>query len=151
MTVLRATDARGPATVTGDALETESFDVTLETRADAFGVLHHSGQRLAIPRRLALPGQYLCFADADGDEQLIPLASNLIHVGRSSSADLRLEDVRVSRRHAIIARYAGQVRVLDDASSSGTYVNGRPVIALNLLDGDVVRLGPVAFTYLVVR
>jgi pSer/pThr/pTyr-binding forkhead associated (FHA) protein len=139
------------STVPIQELETASLDLALPPLRDVFGVLHHSSQNLAVTRRLALPGQYLSFADAAGDEHLIPIAASLLHIGRSATAEIRIEDIRISRRHAIIARYAGQARVLDDASSAGTFVNGQRVIATNLSDGDVIRLGPAAFTYSEVR
>ena len=66
-------------------------------------------------------------------------------------ADVRIEDSQVSRRHAIIARRGGAVRVLDDRSSNGTYVNGRAVNGAYLNDGDVVRFGRAAFRYVLVE
>ena len=74
-----------------------------------------------------------------------------MHIGRSIGADLRFEDAHVSRSHAIIVRYGRHVRVLDDRSSAGTYVNGVRILAIDLSDGDVVRLGPIALRYVVVR
>jgi pSer/pThr/pTyr-binding forkhead associated (FHA) protein len=50
-----------------------------------------------------------------------------------------------------MVRYGEHVRVLDDRSSGGTFVNGRRVIATDLLEGDVVRLGPISFTYIRIR
>lgn len=134
-----------------DRAETACLELDLPPLEDAYSMLHHSCRREAVQRQIALPGQYLGFADGQGDEWLIPLEKKVIHLGRSHNAEIRLEDIRVSRRHAIIARYGGQVRVLDDASTKGTFVNGRSVIAVNLSDGDVIRLGPVAFRYVVVR
>ena len=66
------------------------------------------------------------------------------------SSDLRIEDPRVSRSHAIIVRYGRHARVLDDRSSNGTFVNGRRIVATTLAEGDVVRLGPIAFRYVTV-
>jgi len=39
------------------------------------------------------------------------------------------------------------VRLLDDRSSNGTYVNGRRIIESELRDGDVVLIGPVTLRY----
>ncbi len=82
---------------------------------------------------------------------LISIEDRVTHIGRAATADLRFEDPRVSRRHAILVRYGRHVRVLDDRSSEGTFVNGSRVVATDLTEGDVVRLGPVAFTYTIVR
>jgi predicted component of type VI protein secretion system len=42
----------------------------------------------------------------------------------------------------------GRVRLLDDRSSNGTFVNGRQVAEVELHDGDVIRVGPVELRYL---
>ena len=39
------------------------------------------------------------------------------------------------------------MRVLDDRSSNGTFVNGRAVTVAYLTDGDVLRFGRVVFRY----
>lgn len=155
LTSLEALTRRADAaarTLTGnEALATAELDLALPAPADTFGVLHHGVRARSVSRRTALPGSYLGFEDADGAEHLIPIDGDVLHLGRSSSAEIRIEDIRVSRRHAIVSRYADQMRVLDDASSSGTYVNGRSIVATTLTDGDVIRLGRVAFTYSVVH
>jgi pSer/pThr/pTyr-binding forkhead associated (FHA) protein len=43
------------------------------------------------------------------------------------------------------------VRILDDRSANGTFVNGRRVVEADLHDGDVVVLGRVVLTYREVR
>jgi pSer/pThr/pTyr-binding forkhead associated (FHA) protein len=56
----------------------------------------------------------------------------------------------VSVSHAILVRHGSYMRVLDNRSSNGTYVNGRRIVATNLQSGDVVRLGPVVMRYIAV-
>jgi hypothetical protein len=123
----------------------------LVLRRDALSVLDLRHRRRAVERSVALPGHYLAVEDGDREQALIPIDGKVIHVGRASTADLRFEDAHVSRRHAIVVRYGRHVRVLDDRSSAGTFVNGERVIATDLRDGDVVRLGPITFTYVLVR
>jgi hypothetical protein len=120
-------------------------------RSDCFATLDHKVRARAIAAADALPGHYVVMTDADRVEHLIPLADAVTHVGRASTADLRFDDVHVSRRHAIMVRYGDHVRVLDDRSTAGTFVNGRRVVATDLLDGDMVRLGPITFSYIRVR
>jgi predicted component of type VI protein secretion system len=62
-------------------------------------------------------------------------------------ADVRFEDPHVSRRHAIVAVRGESVRILDDRSTGGTFVNGRAVTVAELADGDVVRVGRAVFRY----
>jgi hypothetical protein len=131
--------------------ETAPLEVTPVALRDTLDVLDHRSRRRAVPVDRALPGHYLAFGDGNGVAHLLPIDAKVIHLGRAGTADVRFEDPRVSRRHAILVRYGRHVRVLDDRSSTGTFVNGARVIATDLAEGDVVRLGPVGFTYTVVR
>jgi Zn-dependent protease with chaperone function len=72
-------------------------------------------------------------------EQAIEIESLL--VGRSPSADLRLHDRSVSRRHFELRSEAGGYVLRDLGSSNGTFVNGRRVQSARLNDGDVIRAG----------
>jgi hypothetical protein len=116
---------------------------------DGFQLLDHRTRNRSMPAPGAPPGRYLSVEDGD-DLRLIPLERPIVHVGRGLIADVRLEDSQVSRRHAIVALRGDSVRVLDDRSSNGTFVNGRLVTVADLTDGDVVRFGRVAFRYVVI-
>lgn len=134
-----------------DQRETAPLDPATFTLPDAVSALDHRSRRRALPRAQAMPGHYLGLEDGKGRVLVIPIDDKITHIGRAGTSDLRFEDPRVSRRHAILVRYGSHVRVLDDRSSEGTFVNGMRIVATDLLDGDVVRLGPVAFTYTIVR
>ncbi len=64
-----------------------------------------------------------------------------IVIGRASTAQIRLNDEGVSRRHARIVRDGDAVVVEDMQSANGTLVNGEPVARRALVDGDKVMLG----------
>src|ERR1700722_15557064 len=116
---------------------------------DAYTLLDHRTRESAVLQDVAPPGRYLA-VEHDGRRRLISLSRPITHIGRGLIADIRLEDPHVSRRHAIIAiRGDGPdaVRVLDDRSSGGTFVNGDAVTVANLRDGDIVRVGRLAFRY----
>ena len=121
-----------------------------EPTLDALPFLDHRMRRHVIDARVAVPGHYLALGDG-AQEWLLPIDERISHVGRSVSADVRFEELHVSRRHAIIARYGNHVRVLDDRSSEGTFVNGRRIVAIDLQDSDVIRLGRLTLRYLRVR
>jgi hypothetical protein len=108
--------------------------------ADAFQLLDQRTRGRCVPRRLARPGRYLEVEHRE-EAPLIPLDEPVIHIGRGLSADLRLEDPHVSRRHAIVAQRGDGARVFDDRSRNGTFVNGRAVTVHYLTDGDVLRVG----------
>jgi FHA domain len=128
--------------------ETAPLEVSAsEPVLDSFVLLDHRTRSRAISRRLAPFGHYLSFAD-DGTEWLVPLDSKVTHIGRGLTADVRIEEQRVSRSHAILVRHGHGTRLLDNRSANGTFVNGRPIIAVNITDGDVIRIGAVVMTYL---
>ena len=102
--------------------------------------------RAAAERPLA-PGRYL---EVQGAERslTIPLGDEVLHIGRGLSADVRLDENSVSRRHAILLPRPAAPRILDDRSSNGTLVNGRRVTQADLSDGDVILIGRVPLRYL---
>ncbi len=66
----------------------------------------------------------------------------IINVGKLSTSNLRLDDINVSRKHAVIERREnGEWRVTDLGSTNGVNVNGQRVTQLALTDGDRVLIG----------
>jgi hypothetical protein len=90
--------------------------------------------------RIDGPGQFLAYEDA-GDIKVVALEREWTRVGRSLAADIRFDDPTVSRRHALIVRQADGVRVLDDRSLNGVFVNGDRVEWRVLADGDEIVVG----------
>jgi hypothetical protein len=71
-----------------------------------------------------------------------PLRPNReIVVGRGSEFDMVLDEDMVSRRHAKIATYHGQIVLQDLKSTNGTFVNGERVNVARLKVGDKVLVG----------
>jgi pSer/pThr/pTyr-binding forkhead associated (FHA) protein len=89
---------------------------------------------------LAEPGKYLAYEDS-GRRIVVPVSREWTRIGRSLAADVRFDDSTVSRRHALIVSQADGVRVLDDRSLNGVYVNGRRVEWSPLADGDEIVVG----------
>ena len=89
---------------------------------------------------LTEPGRYLAYEES-GRQVVTPLAQEWTRIGRSLAADVRFDDATVSRRHALIVAQADGVRVLDDRSLNGVYVNGRRVEWSPLSDGDAIVVG----------
>ena len=69
----------------------------------------------------------------------------------SLAADLRFDDPTVSRRHALIVRQPDGVRLLDDRSLNGVFVNGARVEGKVLRDGDEIIVGRYRLGFLSVR
>jgi hypothetical protein len=87
------------------------------------------------------PGEYIAFLDGDEQATAFALHREWTRIGRSLAADIRFDDPTVSRRHALIVRQPDGLRVLDDRSLNGVFVNGERVEWSPLSDGDEIVVG----------
>jgi len=72
----------------------------------------------------------------------VALSEGWNRIGRSATADVRLDDPTVSRRHALVVLTGdGDLRALDDRSLNGLFVNGERVDWSPLQDGDELEIG----------
>jgi pSer/pThr/pTyr-binding forkhead associated (FHA) protein len=62
-------------------------------------------------------------------------------IGRDPESDIFLNDMTVSRMHAVIEQIGTTVKVTDAGSLNGTYVNGVLVDSAELEHGDAVQIG----------
>ena len=69
------------------------------------------------------------------------LNQQVTSAGRAPESNVFLDDVTVSRHHAEFRRERGELRAVDVGSLNGTYVNGQPVDATVLTDGDEITMG----------
>jgi predicted RNA-binding Zn-ribbon protein involved in translation (DUF1610 family) len=90
---------------------------------------------------LPKPGSYLACRD-DGEIRVFPIESGWTRIGRSANADVRLDDPSVSRRHAlVVSEQPDALRVLDDRSLNGVFLNSEMVEWGRLEDGDELAIG----------
>jgi hypothetical protein len=105
-------------------------------------------RRIADAKALIVePGQYLSFEDGERIS-VVAIVRQWTRVGRSLAADVRFDDPTVSRRHALIVRQPDGVRVLDDRSLNGVFVNGERVEWSPLADGDEIIVGRYRMHYI---
>ena len=69
-------------------------------------------------------------------------------IGRSSKADIQIDQESVSRSHARITHGEGHFRIVDLGSTNGTFVNDVAVDEKVLKDGDLIKIGRTIFKYL---
>ena len=62
-------------------------------------------------------------------------------IGRSSSSDIFLDDVTVSRSHAKIESSSSGFSLKDSGSLNGTYVNNSSLTEIVLHSGDQIQIG----------
>jgi pSer/pThr/pTyr-binding forkhead associated (FHA) protein len=80
--------------------------------------------------------------------ELFVLTSDPVTIGRSEDADILLDDVTVSRLHAMVRRRPDGLYIEDADSLNGTYVNRRRIESHRLADGDELQVGKFKLTYL---
>lgn len=76
-----------------------------------------------------------------------PVGTTELTIGRSDRSDIRLDDDRVSSRHAELVRRDGRYRIYDLGSSNGTLVNAQRIDEIDLRDGDLIQVGYTVFRY----
>ncbi len=80
--------------------------------------------------------------------EAFPMDEERLAIGRSPDAGVFLDDVTVSRNHALLVS-RGDGRYIDDLGSlNGTYVNRRRIESQRLEDGDEIQVGKYKLTYL---
>jgi pSer/pThr/pTyr-binding forkhead associated (FHA) protein len=77
-----------------------------------------------------------------------PLEGNRMTIGRRPDSDVFLDDVTVSRDHALIVRRGDEFHLDDLGSLNGTYVNRRRIESHHLEDGDELQIGKYKLTFL---
>jgi hypothetical protein len=93
-------------------------------------------------KALQRPGYCLAMNAAGSEPEVFQIEHGWTRIGRSPTADLRIDDPSVSRRHALIVAEPGKpLRVLDDRSLNGVFVNGDAVEWAPLRDGDRLTVG----------
>ena len=69
-------------------------------------------------------------------------------IGRSPDNDIFLDDVTVSRKHAVLVQSNGEFRIEDLGSLNGTFLNRRRIETGELADGDELQIGKYRLTFL---
>lgn len=82
--------------------------------------------------------------DGPNAGRVFALSPGQLTIGRNPRADLHLPEDGVSRKHARICWINGGYVLEDLASQNGTFVAGQPVDIVELRQGDVIRIGPLA-------
>jgi Inner membrane component of T3SS, cytoplasmic domain/zinc-ribbon domain len=80
--------------------------------------------------------------------QVYLLDREVVVAGRNPEAEIFLDDVTVSRRHAEIRRLGNGYTLIDAGSLNGTYVNTQRVGEQALRAGDEVQIGKFHLVFL---
>ncbi|HWY17423.1 MAG TPA: FHA domain-containing protein [Solirubrobacteraceae bacterium] len=75
------------------------------------------------------------------------LAGERMSIGRRPDSDVFLDDVTVSRDHALLIERSGHWHLDDCGSLNGTYVNRERIESQRLQEGDEVQIGKYKLTF----
>ena len=76
------------------------------------------------------------------------LSGSHINLGRADDANIVLDDVTVSRKHAVITKDSSSWVIKDAGSLNGVYVNFIRIEDSKLSAGDDIQIGKYRFTFL---
>ena len=77
-----------------------------------------------------------------------PVDQERMSIGRTPDAAVFLDDVTVSRNHALLVQRQDGYYIDDLGSLNGTYVNRRRIESHRLEDGDEIQIGKYKLSYL---
>ena len=69
-------------------------------------------------------------------------------IGRSPECEIFLDDVTVSRNHAVLVEHDGRFFVEDQGSLNGTFVNRKRIESATLHEGDELQIGKYRMTFI---
>jgi sulfur carrier protein ThiS len=124
--------------------ETEPDDVTMTFSAEEV-----EEERGDLLEELGIEGPALVVRSGGGRSgEQFPLERTQTTIGRSPDCDIFLDDVTVSRRHAIVAKGAERFAIEDLGSLNGTFLNRRRIERSDLENGDEVQIGKYRLIFL---
>ena len=68
-------------------------------------------------------------------------------IGRNPASDIFLDDITVSRKHAVIIKSGKDFRIKDSESLNGSYLNGKIIENAILKDMDRLQIGKYIFLF----
>jgi pSer/pThr/pTyr-binding forkhead associated (FHA) protein len=125
-------------------------DVTQEhDNTTAAWQLDETGEIQAVDPEVVADEATLVIRSGGGRSgETFPIDTERMRIGRSPDAEIFLDDVTVSRNHAMLVRRRDGLHIDDLGSLNGTYVNRRRIESHKLVDGDELQIGKYKLTYL---
>ncbi|MFJ7749869.1 FhaA domain-containing protein [Arthrobacter sp. NPDC097144] len=118
----------------------------VDSATEKAGTPAPSAHQAAPPTPRQVPARMQPVLDIDG--QRYSLNAPAVVLGRSSEADILVDDTGVSRRHLEIRTENGVSRAIDLGSTNGSFVNGQRVQGeADLTDGSTIAMGRTRITF----
>lgn len=99
-----------------------------------------------LPKDAGVYFRLVCLTGPNKGESYVLLGSRII-LGRSDSADIRLNDSKTSREHAEIAKVGNFWVATDLGSQNGVVVNEKKITQKQLGEGDKLIIGQTVFKF----
>ncbi|MHA7222420.1 FhaA domain-containing protein [Arthrobacter sp. RHLT1-20] len=121
--------------------ERRAGDFEIKSRTEKASAPAQPGMQGAMPAApTRQPSRMQPVLDIDG--QRYSLNAPSVVLGRSSEADILIDDTGVSRRHLEIRTGPGTAQAIDLGSTNGSYVNGHKIVGSSeLTDGSTITMG----------
>jgi len=100
------------------------------------------------PEQAARGGMLVIRAGGGRAGESFDLGGERMAIGRSPDAEIFLDDVTVSRNHALLVRRRDGLYIDDLGSLNGSYVNRHRIESHKLRSGDELQIGKYKLTYL---
>jgi hypothetical protein len=125
-------------------------DIKRGDTTEAFTVDEATGELKPVDlERVVSEGATLVIRSGGGrGGETFPIDDDRATIGRNPDAEVFLDDVTVSRNHAMLVRRPDGIYVDDLGSLNGTYVNRRRIESHKLVDGDELQVGKYKLTFL---
>ena len=124
-------------------------DVTQEhDNTTAAWQLEETGVEPVDPERVVDEATLVIRSGGGRSGEAFRVEGDRMRIGRSPDAEIFLDDVTVSRDHALLVRRNGEFYLDDLGSLNGTYVNRRRIESHRLADGDELQVGKYKLTFL---
>jgi hypothetical protein len=75
------------------------------------------------------------------DGRVYPITASVTVIGRGTEADVIVDDIGVSRRHAEVRVEGGHLVAADLGSTNGTFVDGERITTAEVVDGSQIKIG----------
>ena len=131
----------GLRSVVGDSPSSALTQFTNEASDEVAQII---SQTLAGDGRSAMV--FIHRGPSKGARFLIP--SGGVTIGRAPESEIFLDDITVSRKHAIIRKVGASFTFADQGSLNGSYINNEPAKEVPLKNGDEIQIGKFHLLYL---
>jgi hypothetical protein len=144
---LRLADRPRVRILADDAVERGGIEVEVTISDPGVGDLDPVTRAFPVPRPAAV-AVTLAIREPGAAPRTVVIGDRSVTIGRSTTAEIHLDDREISREHARIATRDGVLVLTDLGSTNGTWVGGRRVREVVLGAGDRIDLGGTSLVVL---